>query len=417
MNALLLLVLALASCSSFKAPSVFNSALPEGPLRVRDLGALSLSLEWRGDLHRSKELARGSGVKLEMPWRDRGTLGAPMQSFVAPRLLSDNRVLLGLLGEGVQMRDLRTGAILWSYLKPIGVGAEPLVVEPFVYVASMDSEVAKIRLDSGEIVWTRKLNVESTGGLAMDAGRVFVTSADNALWALDEKTGSPLWSYRRPSPSGSLYWSLRGSSKPVVSADGALVYAGFSDASVVAVQARGGDLAWERVLASRSGLLSDADLGPLLSPDGSALYVGQVDGDLVALSAKDGGVLWKRALRIVSAPSFSSDSKFLYVSSLAGELHQIRATDASLVWTVAYPSYGLASRTTSVKEGLVAVAWTSGPVTLIESSSGKIVWESDDKIQSVAPPESDGERLLVLSSRNQLYRFALRTEEGKTLRP
>jgi len=402
------LLVGLAACSSLKAPRFLKSSLSQNGLEVHDLGALSLSKEWTGDFYRSANASRAVGFKQDLPWRGRGTVGAPMQSFVAPRILSDNRVLLGLLGEGVQMRDLRSGAVLWSYLRPIGVGAELLVVDPYVYVASMDAHVAKLRLDTGEVVWTRKLNVESTGGLAMDAGVVYVTSTDNAIWALDEKSGSPLWSYRRPTPNASLYWSLKGSSKPIISMDGSKIFAGFTDGSVVAVNARGGDLAWERVLQSRSNLFKDADLGPVLSADGATLYVGQVDGDLVALNSRDGGVLWKRALQSVSVPALSEGTKDLYVSSLSGEVHQIRAADATVAWTVSHPSYGLASRVTPVRKGLVAVTWTSGPLTVLDSSNGKIVWQSQDKIESVAPPASDGERLLVLSTRNQLYRFVFK---------
>ncbi|MEO5668294.1 MAG: PQQ-binding-like beta-propeller repeat protein [Bdellovibrionota bacterium] len=412
-----LIFFGLAACSSLRAPHPLTSASPQKPFEVRDLGALSLSKEWRGDLYRAKDVARKDVSKEDLPWRGRGTIGSPMQSYVAPRILSENRVLVALLGEGIQMRDLRSGALLWSYVKPIGVGAEPLVVEPFVYVAGMDSQVAKLRLDTGEVLWTRKLNVESTGGLAMDVGVVYVTTSDNAVWALDDKTGSPLWSYRRPSPTGSLYWSLRGSSKPLVSADGTKVFAGFSDGSVVAVNTHGGDLAWERVLQSRSNLFKDADLGPLLSPDGGVLFIGQVDGDLVAINSKDGGILWKRALQIVNAPGLSPDSKSLYVSSLSGELHLIRASDATEVWSVSHPAYGLASRATPVSDGLVAVAWTAGPLTLIDASDGKIVWTSADKIQTVAPPSSDGQRLLALSSRNQLYRFVLNFGKATASRP
>jgi outer membrane protein assembly factor BamB len=403
----LLVLLGLAACTSLKAPRFLSSALPDDTLKVRDLGALPLSLEWRGDLFRSKGLVRSSGYQEDLPLRGRGTLGSPIQSFVAPKILTNNRVLLGLLGEGVQVRDLRSGALLWSYVSPIGVGSEPLVVEPYVYVAGMDSQVAKLRLDSGEVVWTRKLNVESTGGLAMDAGVVYLTSADNALWALDEKSGNPLWTYRRPSPSGSLYWSLRGSSKPVISADGSKIFAGFSDGAVVAVSARGGDLAWERVLQSRSNLFKDADLGPLLSPDGSRLFVAQVDGDLVALNPSDGGILWKRSVNAASAPAFSPNSQEIYVSSLSGELHQLRTVDGSEVWSASHSQYGLATRVATVRPDLIAVAWTSGPLTLLDPKTGIVVWKSLDKIQTVAPPTSDGERLLVLSSRNQLYRYTL----------
>jgi outer membrane protein assembly factor BamB len=398
----------MGACSSLKAPSYLKSALPESPfVGVRDLGALPLGRPWKGDLYRSKDKARTPVVSDEAPWSGRGSVGAPMQSFAAPRILSDNRVLTAVLGEGLRLSDLRTGATLWSYLRPIGVGAEALVVEPFVYVASMDSFVAKIRIESGEVVWSRKLNVESTGGLAMDAGVVYVTSADNALWALDEKSGEPIWSYRRPAPAGSLYWSLRGSSKPVVSADGSRIFAGFSDGAVVAVNARGGSLAWERVLQSRSNLFKDADLGPVMSPDGNTLYIGQVDGDLVALGTRDGGVVWKRAVQIVSAPSFSSDSKDLFVSSLNGDFHRLRASDASVVWTVSQQAYGLGTRAAIVNDKYVAVAWTMGPLTLFDAATGRKVWASADKIQTVAPPTSDGERLLVISSRNQLHRFVL----------
>jgi len=401
-------LLGLGACASLKAPSFIKPMTPNSSIQVRDLGAVSLSQDWMGSIYRADRSALPDKT-VDYPWRGRAKVGAPIQSYVAPQILSDNRVLLALLGEGLQMRDLRTGALIWKYLKPLGVGARALVLEPYVYVANMNSEVSKLRLDNGEEQWTHKLNVESTGGIAVAQGVLFVSTADNAVWALDEKTGNPIWTYRRPTPNTSVYWSLRGSSTPVLSIDGGRVFVGFADGTAVALRAQTGDVVWERSLPSRSTLFKDFDLGPLMGKGGAQIFLAQADGDLVSLNTADGSVLWRRPLNVVATPTYDTARNLLFVASLKGEIHAVSANDGSVLWTQSAARSGLATSLVPFQKDKLLVTWTHGPLSIHSADDGSKAWESVGTLRSLAPASTDDARILVLSTRNELHRFAFET--------
>lgn len=394
----------LGSCASLKVPSIVKPIEPRSEFLLRDMGAIALASEWTGTMLRADRWNKTDETKY-YPWRGRSQVGAPIQSYVAPKILSDNRVLLSLLGEGLQLRDLRTGALIWKYLKPLGVGARVLVLEPYVYVASMNAEVAKLRLDTGQAQWVHNLGVESTGGVALAQGVLFVSTADNAVWALDEKSGRPIWTYRRPTGNSSVHWSLRGSSTPVVSLDGGRVFVGFADGTAVALRAQTGDLVWERSVAPRSTLFKDFDLGPVLSKNGSQLFIAQVDGDVVSLNTADGAVLWKRPIGAVSIPTYDPESHILYAASSNGGLQALSAADGSILWTQKMSRSGLASSVQTFQKDRLLVTWTQGPLMMLNAKDGSIIWESRSPIQSLAPASSDDTRILVLSTTQQLHRF------------
>lgn len=371
---------------------------------VRDMGAISLGAEWKGDVHRSSRVIK-SDKTLNFPIRGRSQLGSPIQSYIAPQILSDNRVLVSLLGDGLQLRNIESGAVIWTYIKPLGVGSKTLVLEPYVYVSNMNSEVAKIRLDSGEILWEQKLNVESTGGFALAHGMLFLNTADNAVWALDEKTGNPIWTYRRPISNSSVYWSLRGSSTPLISFDGGRLFVGFADGSAVALKTQTGDVIWEVVVPTRSALFKDFDLGPISNATGSQIYIAQADGDLLALNPASGAILWRRSLSVVSPMTYLADRDELFVSSYNGDFHAISARDGSVIWTQNNEKSGLATSVVPFQKDKLLVTWTHGPVSMHQAKGGASIWSSKSELRSLASASADETRILILSTRNELHRF------------
>ncbi|QKT02713.1 outer membrane protein assembly factor BamB [Ectothiorhodospiraceae bacterium 2226] len=127
----------------------------------------------------------------------------------APLLLGD-WLLAGFDSGQLTALTLAEGGVLWEL--PLGVprgrnelermvdiDADPLVVGPLVFAASYQGRVGAIELESGRAVWARDISVHA--GLATDArprgpavvGAVYVTDADDHLWALDARTGETLW--------------------------------------------------------------------------------------------------------------------------------------------------------------------------------------------------------------------------------
>jgi alcohol dehydrogenase (cytochrome c) len=82
--------------------------------------------------------------------------------------------------------------------------AQPIVHEGVVYVITGADDVFAISVESGEILWTYKANLEqsinvvccgwTSRGVGLGDGKVYVGQLDGKLVALDQRTGAVVWS-------------------------------------------------------------------------------------------------------------------------------------------------------------------------------------------------------------------------------
>ena len=64
-----------------------------------------------------------------------------------------------------------------------------------VYVPLADGRIVALRIDTGDVVWERRLGGPTTGLLALD-DRVYAGSNDNFFYALDAADGRVAWRWR-----------------------------------------------------------------------------------------------------------------------------------------------------------------------------------------------------------------------------
>jgi outer membrane protein assembly factor BamB len=395
---LLSLSLILMSCSS-----PFRSAVPQGGVRVASLATYQLT---RGV---GFELNRPQTQKTAWQWRDRYAIGAPQQSFVAPIFLGGDDVLVMTLGGGVQRLNLKTGRSLWNREIPIGVAAVPAIESGFAFVAGGDAKLRKIRLSTGKDEWVTPLPLESFGGVRVSADRVFATAMDDSVSAVSVANGQLLWTYRRPAPEGNIRWSLRGQAQPLVSEDGQRVYLGFSDGVFVSLNSQNGETIWERNF-SRAGRFQDADVSAVFADQGRVLLVPVPDGDLLALSAKDGTTLW--SVRGAGNSSPHVDGAKLWTANSEGQIQVVDVSKGQVLNSFDLSGRGNFSAPTRVGPRHLAYTTSLRSVFVMDDQSGEVVWEQNLGRGTLAPPSSDGRRLLVLSSRNQLLVFRVFERQG-----
>jgi outer membrane protein assembly factor BamB len=94
------------------------------------------------------------------------------------------------------------GKMLWeaSVAQPKGVTeieriaditSLPLVEGPLVYAVAYQGKIAAVDRMSGRIVWSR--DISSLTGLSMEDGRIYLSHAGGAVYALDYTTGKAFW--------------------------------------------------------------------------------------------------------------------------------------------------------------------------------------------------------------------------------
>jgi outer membrane protein assembly factor BamB len=159
----------------------------------------------------------------------------------------------------------------------------PIVVDGTVYLQDLKSNVYAIDLQSGALKWKHVYSAVNLGpnGVAVDQGKVFVTSSMQTIAALDATTGTPLWSRQIPSPdtqgidqqltayNGTLYLSTIPGTAP----DEAHYYQGGSMGILYAFDEQTGSVKWS------FNTVKDGDLwgNPQINSGGGAWYPPAID--------------------------------------------------------------------------------------------------------------------------------------------
>lgn len=87
------------------------------------------------------------------------------------------------------------GGEVWRRALEASLGAAPEIEGERVYAALTDGRVVSLRIETGELVWTRRLPGTPGGMLAL-GDRVYVGASDNFLYALAPHNGAVLWRWR-----------------------------------------------------------------------------------------------------------------------------------------------------------------------------------------------------------------------------
>lgn len=337
-------------------------------------------------------------------WRSIFALGAPAQSMVEPISLGGGEWIVATLGGGVGRWNLEKGFSRWQIEVESGVAARPLATSSALYFAGMDATLRKVNLNNGDIIWSKKLSAESLGGIALNGGFLYVNTADDTLLAVDEKTGNVLWKYQRPSKKANIYWSLRGQAVPTLSKDGKSLYVGFSDGVFVAFEAISGTTLWERKF-EQVLRVSDVDMTAALSPDQTRVYMVHADGALYALNAADGAVLWTMPNAAASSPLLDPQGAYVYQGTRHGELRKLNAKNGSVQWSRSYDNPGHISSVRLADNGILVFSGSHAGIYFVDSENGKLVHHVKTGVGPIAPVALEGERIFVVSPRNNLLRF------------
>lgn len=199
--------------------------------------------------------------------------------------------------------------------------------EGLVVVATRKGEVVALGEADGKRVWIANVSSEVLAPPAVRDGVVVVQTVDGKLYGLSAKSGERLWVYTRSEPA----LSLRGTSAPIIFADGVLT--GFASGKIVAVQLKNGRLLWEHTVAEPHGRneierLVDVDISPLVA--GDKLFAASYQGRIVAINLRTGAIVWSRDISTYSG--MSADRSNIYVTDENGYVIALDQRTGASVW-------------------------------------------------------------------------------------
>ncbi|MFC0269789.1 outer membrane protein assembly factor BamB [Kushneria aurantia] len=221
-----------------------------------------------------------------------------------------------------------SGDIDWRTRVASVVLAPPQLNSALVVVQSVDGTLTALDRASGEQRWLYNasqpaLTLRGTGTPRTIDPVSFVGFANGRLAAFDNRNGQQLWDMRVAIPQGrtEVEQMVDLDGQPVLTRDGRLFVTSYNG-RVMALDARSGETIWEREESSY--------LTPVLA--GDYLFTVTADSHIMALDASSGRVIWNQEDlegRSLSAPAMVGN--YLAVGDYQGYIHLLDATSGELV--------------------------------------------------------------------------------------
>lgn len=284
----------------------------------------------------------------------------------------------------------RDGTLAWE-VRADGELGPPAIEGDTVYVGTTGGSLLAVSLPDGKERWRWKTGEDLSTRPAVGDGLVFVASRQDAIFALDRRTGAWKWHQRREARTSSGF-SIFGSA-PAVLGPGGLVFSAFSDGTVAAWDASTGTKRWDRVVAP-SG--DHVDVDGLAFGEGR-LYAAAYSGAVVALDPKSGEVRWTFEAANASAVAFAGG---LVVATTPSSVIGISPFDGGALWTA--PLGGSPTGApVSIGKWLLVPAGEGG-LRWIESATGRTLRVFDPGTGVSGSPAVNGARVYVLSNGGDL---------------
>ncbi len=272
---------------------------------------------------------------------------------------------------------LGDGTMAWRFPEKAGNGfyATPSLSPDGkeVVVGGFDKVLYSLKTDSGQTNWTFNGSTDRwiSGDLVTDAA-IYAPSADHNLYALD-LSGKKLWTFT----TGYSLWAAPAQ-------DSQRLYQSSMDHYLYALNPSTGDQIWKTDLGG-------AVLGtPAISADG-VLYVGTLSNEMLAVNASSGQILWRTPTTggVWSGPVLQG--KNLYFGDLSGTFYGMDTT-GKVTWKI-QPGGAITGSSLLLKTGLV-FGTESGALVAVDFN-GKILWNRPINGKLYTTPVLAGDKILV----------------------
>ena len=203
-----------------------------------------------------------------------------------------------------------------------------------LFVTNGYSEVLAVSPENGAVVWRQTIPAPSRAAPTVMNERVFVTTLDSRLLALNVSDGSVLWDYTGINEDSALIGAAS------AAANNDIVVPVFSSGEVTALRVENGSVAWSDSLASIRGFgglsaISDIKALPVLDK-GIVIAIG-FGGRMVAIDERSGARIWSREIGGVETPWVAGNHVF--VISSENQLIALGRDTGAIRWIKELPRY------------------------------------------------------------------------------
>ena len=244
---------------------------------------------------------------------------------MTPVLVGDDYVLQGNNINDLVLINRHIPIVEWKRTFEGGVEAGAVYFKGRIYVTTNDSTVQALDAKNGNTIWSFSTSTENTSAPILDtnSGLLYFQNAQNIVFALDAQNGRQVWIYSKPDNS---LLTIRGAATPTL--HNGVIYVGFSEGSFAALNASNGQLLWENQL-NRNKRFKDVDAQAV--PYKDMIIVSGYDDKIYALNAKTGQLIWNYPAGSYSAVAIVGSE--LYASTTDSRIVKLNADTGEVIWT------------------------------------------------------------------------------------
>jgi outer membrane protein assembly factor BamB len=346
-----------------------------------------------------------SGVGAGGGYRAKLTAQPVVAGGVVYTMDSDGQVsAFDLAGGGRQWRTDTQG----EKDRSTNLGGGVAVAGNMVFATTGRAEALALEAATGRIVWRKGIDSPARSGPTLVNGRLFFTTLDDRVLALNGADGERVWSYQGVTTNTTV---LTGAA-PAVS-DG-FVVAGFGSGELVSVRVDSGVLAWSDSLASAGGRASKLDLSAIRALpviDRGRVFAIGIGGLLVSLDLRSGRRLWERDVGGGETPWVAGDWMFVQTADQA--LAAVNVEDGHVRWVQDLPRWDNPEKRRDpifwsgpvMAGGKLVLAGTSELAVSVDPVSGRILGTQSIRGAATISPVAAAGTLLILTNDGTLQAF------------
>jgi outer membrane protein assembly factor BamB len=301
-----------------------------------------------------------------------GTGSGKRRKLLAQPVVAEGKVFTVDSESMVSAHDARDGDRVWKLdITPDGVdniytSGGIAYEDGRLFVSTGFAQVVAVDAKTGQVIWRQTTSGPMRGAPTVRGGRVFVVTVDNQTHVLAADDGSVLWTHSGISEGA----SMLGGNSPAV--DGNVVVVPYSSGELFALRVDNGSVLWQESLSTvrrTENVASMTDIRGRPVIDRGRVYVMGNADLMVCLDLRTGRRLWEREIGGVQSPWIAGD--YLYVLTNNNEATALEAKTGRIVWVTQMQTW------LDDKDKTGRLVW-AGPVLasdrlVLGSSHGKLV--------------------------------------------
>jgi outer membrane protein assembly factor BamB len=306
---------------------------------------------------------------------------------------SQELIIQGNAIDGIAAYRKNSGYEVWHLDVTNGVEGSAALINDRLFFGGLDGQFYSVEATTGKVLWTFPTRIENLAEPLIDDGVVYFLTGAGSLYALDAATGKQVWLYTRQDPNS---LNVRGGSKPALR--NGVLFVGFSDGALVALNSKTGAVKWEKQL-NNNKKFKDLDTNPLV--DNEFIFALGFDDKLYCLRSSTGEMVWKNDSGGFGGMVLVGD-RLMYATTNM-EFIAVDKNTGARTWTYKLQD-GIAT-SPSLYRGLVTFGESQGSLVFLDSGTGKFVgsFNPGRGIMSTPAVDEKANRAYFISGESNLY--------------